>query len=316
MPSMPVGLWGDPDGARYRDTYFDVYPGVWRHGDWVRFSPVGSAVIAGRSDATLNRGGVRLGTAEFYRVVEEFPEVVDSLVVHLEDPAGGNGELLLYVQLRARAALDDALRRRIATALRTELSPRHVPDGIASCPVTAQPDGQEAGAAGQAHPARRGARRRGQPRRPRRPHRARSLRRPRRQPGPVVTVQRVAVVGTGVIGASWAAHFLAHGLDVTATDPSPGAEDRLRSDVAAIWPTLTPAAGGSPERLAFTSDPAEAVADADFVQENGPEREDVKHALFAVLDAAARPDVVLREQLSACCPASSPGAARGIPSGW
>jgi len=135
MPSMPVGFWGDPDGTRYRDTYFDVYPGVWRHGDWVRFSEVGSAVIAGRSDATLNRGGVRLGTAEFYRVVEELPEVVDSLVVHLEDPAGGNGELLLYVQLQPGAELDDALRRRISTALRTELSPRHIPDGIAAVPV-------------------------------------------------------------------------------------------------------------------------------------------------------------------------------------
>ena len=135
MPSMPVALWGDPDGERYRDTYFDVYPGVWRHGDWVRFSAVGSAVIAGRSDATLNRGGVRLGTAEFYRVVEELPEVVDSLVVHLEDPAGGNGELLLYVQLRDGAELDDDLRRRITTALRTELSPRHVPDAIAELPV-------------------------------------------------------------------------------------------------------------------------------------------------------------------------------------
>jgi acetoacetyl-CoA synthetase len=135
MPSMPVGFWGDPGGLRYRDTYFDVYPGVWRHGDWVRFSEVGSAVIAGRSDATLNRGGVRLGTAEFYRVVEELPEVVDSLVVHLEDPAGGNGELLLYVQVRGGVELDDALRRRISTALRTQLSPRHIPDGIAAVPV-------------------------------------------------------------------------------------------------------------------------------------------------------------------------------------
>ena len=122
--------------------------------------------------------------------------------------------------------------------------------------------------------------------------------------------QRVAVVGTGVIGASWVAHFLAHGLDVTATDPSPGAEDRLRSDVAAIWPTLTPAAGGSPERLAFTSDPAEAVADADFVQENGPEREDVKHQLFAELDAAARPDVVLASSSSGLLPSV---IARGCP---
>ncbi|MBV9923013.1 MAG: acetoacetate--CoA ligase [Pseudonocardia sp.] len=135
MPSMPVGFWGDPGGARYRDTYFDVYPGVWRHGDWVRFSEVGSVVVAGRSDATLNRGGVRLGTAEFYRVVEELPEVVDSLVVHLEDAAAGNGELLLYVQLRGGAELDDGLRRRISTVLRTELSPRHIPDGIAAVPV-------------------------------------------------------------------------------------------------------------------------------------------------------------------------------------
>ena len=119
-----------------------------------------------------------------------------------------------------------------------------------------------------------------------------------------MTVQRVAVVGTGVIGVSWAAHFLASGLDVTATDPSPGAEERLRSDVAAIWPTLTPAAGGSPERLAFTADAAEAVADADFVQENGPEREDVKHALFAVLDAAARPDVVLASSSSGLLPSA------------
>jgi acetoacetyl-CoA synthetase len=135
MPSMPVGFWGDTDGTRYRDTYFDVYPGVWRHGDWVQFSEHHSAVIAGRSDATLNRGGVRLGTAEFYRVVEELTEVADSLVVHLEDPAGGNGELLLYVQLKAGVELDDALRRRISTALRTELSPRHIPDRITALPV-------------------------------------------------------------------------------------------------------------------------------------------------------------------------------------
>jgi acetoacetyl-CoA synthetase len=135
MPSMPVGFWGDADGHRYRNTYFDTYPGIWRHGDWVRFSATGSAVIAGRSDATLNRGGVRLGTAEFYRVVEELPEVLDSLVVHLEDPAGGNGQLLLFVTLQPDVSLDDAVRRRIATALRTELSPRHIPDEITAVPV-------------------------------------------------------------------------------------------------------------------------------------------------------------------------------------
>jgi acetoacetyl-CoA synthetase len=135
MPSMPVGFWGDPDGSRYRDTYFDAYPGIWRHGDWVRFSPEDSCIVAGRSDATLNRGGVRLGTAEFYRVVEELPEVEDSLVVHLEDAAGGNGELLLFVVLRDGAELDDALRARIAGELRGALSPRHVPDRVVAVPA-------------------------------------------------------------------------------------------------------------------------------------------------------------------------------------
>jgi acetoacetyl-CoA synthetase len=135
MPSMPVGLWGDDDGSRLRATYFDHYPGVWRHGDWIVFDDDGSCHVAGRSDATLNRGGVRLGTAEFYRVVEELDGVADSLVVHLDDPAGGNGELLLFVTLEPGAALDDDLRRAIATALRRELSPRHVPDEIVALPV-------------------------------------------------------------------------------------------------------------------------------------------------------------------------------------
>jgi acetoacetyl-CoA synthetase len=130
MPSMPVGFWGDPDGSRYREAYFDVYPGVWRHGDWITISSRGTCVITGRSDATLNRGGVRLGTAEFYSVVEGMPEVVDSVVVHLEDPDGGAGELLLFVVLAEGAALDDALRARIVRELRSALSPRHVPDEI------------------------------------------------------------------------------------------------------------------------------------------------------------------------------------------
>jgi len=130
MPSMPVGFWNDSDGKRYRAAYFDVFPGVWRHGDWITITPRGTCVITGRSDATLNRGGVRLGTAEFYSVVEGLDEVVDSLVVHLEDPTGGPGELLLFVVLREGLTLDDGLRRRIATELRTALSPRHVPDEI------------------------------------------------------------------------------------------------------------------------------------------------------------------------------------------
>jgi acetoacetyl-CoA synthetase len=132
MPSMPVGFWGDDDGAKYRAAYFDMYPGVWRHGDWIRFTERGSCVITGRSDATLNRGGVRLGTAEFYRVVEELDEVTDSLVVHLEDRAGGNGELILYVV--TRAGLDDELTGKIRRALREALSPRHLPDAVVAVP--------------------------------------------------------------------------------------------------------------------------------------------------------------------------------------
>jgi acetoacetyl-CoA synthetase len=135
MPSMPVGFWNDPEGTRYRDAYFDVYPGVWRHGDWILFTERGSCVVTGRSDATLNRGGVRLGTGEFYAVVEDLDEVVDSLVVHLEDPGGGSGELLLFVQLRDGLSLDDELRARIAAALRGALSPRHVPDRVEAVPA-------------------------------------------------------------------------------------------------------------------------------------------------------------------------------------
>jgi len=128
MPSMPVGFWGDEDGSRYRAAYFEDIPGVWRHGDWITISERGTCVVTGRSDATLNRGGVRLGTAEFYTVVEALPEVSDSLVVHLEDDEGGAGTLLLFVVLAEGMSLNDDIRRTIATALRTQLSPRHVPD--------------------------------------------------------------------------------------------------------------------------------------------------------------------------------------------
>ena len=135
MPSMPVRLWNDPDGERYRAAYFDLYPGVWRQGDWILFTERGSCVITGRSDATLNRGGVRIGTSELYAVVEELPEVADSLVVHREDDEGGAGELILFVALAGGGELDDELRARIAGALRSELSPRHVPDSIVAVPA-------------------------------------------------------------------------------------------------------------------------------------------------------------------------------------
>jgi acetoacetyl-CoA synthetase len=130
MPSMPVAFWNDPGDARYRAAYFDVYPGIWRHGDWILFTERGSSVVTGRSDATLNRGGVRLGTSEFYDVLEELDEVLDSLVVHLE----ADDELVLFVQLRSGTDLDDALRARIAGALRGALSPRHAPDTIVALP--------------------------------------------------------------------------------------------------------------------------------------------------------------------------------------
>lgn len=135
MPSMPVGFWGDRDGRRYRAAYFDDIPGVWRHGDWVEFSERGSAIIAGRSDATLNRGGVRLGTAEFYAVIDTIDAVVDSLVVHLEDPDGGPGQLILLVEMADSAPLDDAGLRTIRQAMRQQLSPRHVPDEVIAVPA-------------------------------------------------------------------------------------------------------------------------------------------------------------------------------------
>jgi acetoacetyl-CoA synthetase len=131
LPSMPVGLWDDDSGHRLAATYFSTFPGVWHHGDWITFEDDGSCEITGRSDATLNRGGVRLGTSDFYTVVESLSEVADSLVVHLEDRDGGAGELILLVVTTPDAGgLDDDLRASIGRALRSELSPRHVPDVI------------------------------------------------------------------------------------------------------------------------------------------------------------------------------------------
>jgi len=130
MPSMPTSFWNDPDGSRYRAAYFADYPGVWRHGDWITITERGSCVISGRSDATLNRGGVRIGTAEFYAIVEGFPEVTDSLVVHLEK----GDRLILFVALHPGTELDDALRSRLTAELRASLSPRHGPDEIVAVP--------------------------------------------------------------------------------------------------------------------------------------------------------------------------------------
>ena len=129
MPSMPIYFWNDAEGRRYRESYFEVFPGKWRHGDWVKVTEEGSCVIYGRSDSTLNRGGVRMGTSEFYRVVEEMNEVVDSLVVDTGGETGA-GRLLLFVALREGVELDDALRSGITRRLRSQLSPRHAADEI------------------------------------------------------------------------------------------------------------------------------------------------------------------------------------------
>src|SRR5690606_19923809 len=128
-PSMPLYFWGDADGSRLRDSYFSVYPGVWRHGDWIEITERGTAIIYGRSDSTINRGGVRMGTSEIYRSVLAREEVLDALVVDVPQPDGGS-RIELFVVLREGAELDDDLVARIARGIREDCSPRHVPDGV------------------------------------------------------------------------------------------------------------------------------------------------------------------------------------------
>ena len=133
MPSMPVYFWNDPDGERYRSAYFDKYPGVWCHGDWITITDRGSVVVHGRSDATLNRGGIRMGSAEIYNAVEGMPEIRDCVVVGVERDDGGYW-MPLFVALAEGAELDDDLRARIVGAVRSKASPRHVPDAILVVP--------------------------------------------------------------------------------------------------------------------------------------------------------------------------------------
>jgi acetoacetyl-CoA synthetase len=129
MPSMPLYFWNDAGNQRYHESYFDVYPGLWRHGDWIRITAHGGAIIYGRSDTTINRHGIRMGTAEIYRVVEAEPEILDSLVVDLEY-LGRESWMPLFVVLRPDTTLDAALEQRIRHQIRTALSARHVPDAI------------------------------------------------------------------------------------------------------------------------------------------------------------------------------------------
>jgi acetoacetyl-CoA synthetase len=134
MPSMPLRLWGDEDGSRYRASYFETFPGVWRHGDWIEITDRGTAIITGRSDATINRGGVRMGTAEIYRAVLSLPEVVDALVVDLPRE-GTQGYMPLFVVLQPGRSLDEELVETIRARIREDCSPRHVPDEIRAVPA-------------------------------------------------------------------------------------------------------------------------------------------------------------------------------------
>jgi acetoacetyl-CoA synthetase len=134
MPSMPIFLWGDEDGSRLEESYFSMYPGVWRHGDWIEITERGTAIIYGRSDSTINRGGVRMGTSEIYRAVLDVPEVVDALVVDLPR-AGTDGWMPLFVVLREGEELTDELVARIRRRVREDCSPRHVPNEVRAIPA-------------------------------------------------------------------------------------------------------------------------------------------------------------------------------------
>jgi acetoacetyl-CoA synthetase len=134
FPSMPIYFWGDVDNVRYRESYFDTFPGVWRHGDFIKINSAGGCFIYGRSDSTLNRFGVRIGTAEIYRAVEQEPEIADSLIVCCELP-GGTFFMPLFVTLKPGCELTDDVRAAIVRRLRADCSPRHVPDKIYAVPA-------------------------------------------------------------------------------------------------------------------------------------------------------------------------------------
>jgi acetoacetyl-CoA synthetase len=133
LPSMPIAFWNDPDGSRYQAAYFEMFPGVWRHGDWITRTDHGSIVVHGRSDSTLNRHGIRMGSADIYQAVERLPEIVEALVIGAEQPDGGYW-MPLFVVLADGVELTDELSDRIKAKIRSEVSPRHVPDEILVAP--------------------------------------------------------------------------------------------------------------------------------------------------------------------------------------
>lgn len=134
IPSMPVEFWNDPDGDRFREAYFEIYPGIWRHGDWITITSRGTAIVHGRSDSTINRHGVRMGSADIYAAVDRIPQVADSLVIGAEFD-DGRYWMPLFVTLVEGCVLDDTLREQIAATIRDVCSPRHVPDEIIEAPA-------------------------------------------------------------------------------------------------------------------------------------------------------------------------------------
>jgi acetoacetyl-CoA synthetase len=130
---MPLAFWNDRDGRRYRESYFDMFPSAWRHGDWIKITSRGTAVIYGRSDSTINRQGIRIGTSDIYRAIESVPEVLDSLVLEL-DAKNGRTEVVLFVVLAEGESLDEPLADALRQAVFTQVSPRHVPDRIEVIP--------------------------------------------------------------------------------------------------------------------------------------------------------------------------------------
>jgi acetoacetyl-CoA synthetase len=133
MPSMPIFFWKDPEFKRYDESYFEMFPGIWRHGDWIEITPRQGVIIYGRSDATLNRGGIRIGTSEIYRAVDKITEVKDSLIICIEK-AGGEFWMPLFVVMQNGEALTEDIKKKINTTIRGDYSPRHVPDEIIAVP--------------------------------------------------------------------------------------------------------------------------------------------------------------------------------------
>jgi len=200
MPSMPVFFWGDPDGSRYRASYFEHYPGVWRHGDWIEITSRGTAIIYGRSDSTINRSGIRMGTSEIYRAVLGIDEIVDALVVDIPRP-GTEGWMPLFVVLREGAELDDQLPKEIARRVREQCSPPRPRRGLPDRRSPPHPQRQGAGGARQTDPDGHTTREGGQSRLPRQPGRTRLLHGDGRPPQAGVTGFRRSAKARSLLAA-------------------------------------------------------------------------------------------------------------------